>query len=176
MVNTSEWARGLGITSQTAAAALKRLEIQIVNGKFDRAKATALYQKHTRVRAKSAADAISKGVTPDMPKPPPAGAASDSRPTDYQTARARREMADAEAAELRVKREMGRLIDREQAERGAFEAFRELRDSAFTACKAMARKVQDLPTLRDVELALEDEMRRTFEGWEERMKARLDAS
>jgi hypothetical protein len=93
--------------------------------------------------------------------------------TNYDSAKTRQAIADAMRAELEVGRMAGRLVDRGRAERAAFDAFRELRDAIFAAAKSQARKVIGLSDVREVELAIEDELRVAFDGWEQRTAARI---
>lgn len=178
-VSVSKWAESVGISRQAGHQAVARCKIpQDQEGRVDPDVATFLYRQRTRARAPNGGSdrapdsdarmAIQSGPTPASAAPAPP-AASD----DYSTARARRERAEAEEAELRVARAAGRSLDRERAERGAFDAFRELRDAAFSAVRTQARKVIGLTEVRDVEHALEDELRGVFSGWEERMQRRL---
>jgi hypothetical protein len=182
LVSVAQWAESLGISRQAGHQAVKRCKIPLEGGRVDPAVANVLYQQRTRARAKAAkgapgAESAVDGVAvaTDAPKAPAAAPAPPPPPSDdsYQSARARRERAEAEEAELRVARAAGRQIDRERAEAGAFEAFRELRDAVFAAGKSAARRTVGMNEVREVELVIEDEIRAAFEGWDARMAARL---
>lgn len=172
----SKWAESVGISRQAGHQAVARCKIpQDQEGRVDPDVATFLYRQRTRARAPNGAsdrapDSDARVALPSGGAPASAAPAASE---DYSTARARRERAEAEEAELRVARAAGRSLDRERAERAAFEAFRELRDAAFSAVRTQARKVIGLTEVRDVEHALEDELRGVFSGWEERMQRRL---
>lgn len=91
----------------------------------------------------------------------------------YTDHKARQARADAERAEIEVARLAGRVLDRERAERAAFDAFRELRDASFAAMKSAARQVIGMTEVRDVEITLEDAIRQAFGEWDERMRQRI---
>ena len=109
---------------------------------------------------------------PTRPDSPPAGPESPPAAPGYQDHRTLRELADAERAELETARMAGRLVEKDLVERTVFESFRELRDAVFAACKSQARRVQGLTEIREIELALEDELRDAVGGWEQRMHRR----
>lgn len=176
LVTVAEWARSLGMSRQAGSQAVKRCKIPLEGGKVDPAVATVLYQQRTRARAKAspATDTAPPGASSGAPAPAPAPTPPAPPPDDgYQNARARRERAEAEEAELRVARAAGRQIDRERAESATFEAFRSLRDAVFAAGKSAARRTSGMNEVREVELAIEDELRQAFVGWEAAMRARL---
>lgn len=175
-LSVSEYARHRGCDEKAVRKAVAEGRIVAVeqDGKrrIDPVAADAQWAANTRARVRprvvgaALADAVSAPLASAPPKP-------DVGRGDYNMARARRELAEAEEAELRVARAAGRALDRERAERGAFDAFRELRDGSFAAMKSAARKVIGLTEVREVEIALEDELRGAFAGWEDRMRARL---
>jgi hypothetical protein len=148
------------------AASEGRIDVVVIDGKkrIDPAVADAQWEANTRARGLSRVGHAAAQ--------PSAGAASSTVPS-YNDSRARREQAEAEEAEIRVARAAGRALDRERAEKAAFDSFRELRDAVFIAVKKQARRVQGLVEVREIELALEDEVRAAFAGWEDRMQQRL---
>lgn len=174
-MTVAEWAKGLGVSRQAGHQAVQRCNIPLVDGKVDPGVATVLYEQRTRKRVKG-------GATAEAADGVPCGVAASSAPAapsapltgDYNAMRARREAAEAEEAELRVARAAGRALDRDRAERGAFDAFRELRDGSFAAMKSAARQVVGLVDVREIELELEDALRAAFNGWEDRMRRRLE--
>lgn len=174
LITFSDYARRRGCDEKAVRKAIAAQRITTVerDGKklIDPAVADIQWKQNTRVR-----------VRPNAP-PPPAGTAADAGstgeppappPPAYDDHKTRQAKADAERAELEVGKLAGRLIEREPAERGTYEAFRELRDAVFAAIKTQARKVIGLTEVREVELALEDEMRGAFDGWEQRIAQRL---
>lgn len=173
LLSQSAYARHRGCDEKAVRKAIAEQRITTVerDGKsfIDPDVADIQWARNTRARVRQDGSAAPAPATPTQAAPPP----SPGNEPDYQSLRARREKAEAEEAEIRVARAAGRALDRERAERGAFDAFRELRDAAFSAVKSQARRVHGLTELREIELALEDELRQAFAGWEERMQARL---
>lgn len=92
----------------------------------------------------------------------------------YGDHRARREKAEADRAEVLALRENEQALLREPAERAVFEAFRGLRDAAFQAMRDAAPKVRDLNEVREIQLALEDELRQAFINFDAAVRKRLD--
>lgn len=179
LLTIPEWGKSVGLARQTSYEAVKRCDIPVKDGKVDDEVATLLYRRSTRARVKtrdvppaSAPEGRAHQELADTPAPPAAALPAIAEP-GYASHRARRELADAERAEIETSKLAGRLVDRERGERAVFESFRELRDAIFAATKSQARRVLGLTEIREIELALEDEARDAFAGWEERMKRRL---
>lgn len=172
------YARHRGCDEKAVRKAIAANRISTINGMIDPAVADIQWEQNTRARANSRQNAsATAGATqapahgaaaPPAPNPPAGGAE-----LGYQDHRTRRELADAERAELETARLAGRLVDRERGERAVFDAFRELRDAAFAATKSQARRVHGLTEMREIELVLEEELREAFGGWEGRMRRRL---
>jgi hypothetical protein len=178
LITPTAYSRHRGCDEKAVRKAILAGRISTINGMIDPAVADIQWAQNTRARVDRRSKAPAAG---DATQPPahavdaptqPAGPAGTADP-GYADARARRERAEAEEAEIRVARSSGRALDRERAERGAFDAFRELRDAAFAACKSQARRVHGLTEMREIELALEEELREAFTGWEDRMQAKL---
>lgn len=73
----------------------------------------------------------------------PGAAGGTHNPDDhsYAASRARRERADAEAAEIEVAKLRGTLVARDDVDRGAFVAGRELRDALESSINALAAEL-----------------------------------
>lgn len=179
-MTVAEYARHRGCDEKAVRKALDERRISRAGpGRkcIDPEVADIQWAKNTRARtrpANAAAGAQAPVAAPapvDAPRQPttPPAAAEPG----YQDHRARRELADAERAEIETARMAGRLVDRERGERAVFESFRELRDAVFAATKSQARRVLGLTEVREIELALEEEARDAFSGWEERMRRRM---
>lgn len=176
-VSVSAWGRMEGIGTRSAHDAVERCGIPLHGKKVDPKVASELYRKGTRARARQIRAADSKPEVPEPAQTPAAPPAPEPGPAnDYQSARARRERADAERSELATAQMAGRLVDREAALKGVFDAFRQLRDAAFTGVKTQARAVVGLTDLREIEIALEDELRSVFASWEEQLRSRIGGS
>lgn len=92
----------------------------------------------------------------------------------YENHRARREKADADRAEIMALRERERTLLREPSERAVFDAFRGLRDAGFQAMRDVAPAVRDLTEVREIQLVLEEALRRAFLNFESAITKRLD--
>lgn len=88
----------------------------------------------------------------------------------YQAARARREMAEAEMAELEARRRAGALVNKAEVERGAFDAFRELRDATINALRDVADRLVGMTDVREIEHRLLDAYRAAHADFEGRMQ------
>lgn len=66
--------------------------------------------------------------------------------TGYAAARARREHADAEKAEMELQRKKGELVAYEDVLRGGFEVAREVRDTMIAAEKELAAELASVKT------------------------------
>lgn len=93
----------------------------------------------------------------------------------FMQERSRREKANADMAELRVKKQAGLVIDREPAERAVFDAFRELRDSIIVMHQSVAHELAQIAEPRAIALKLEAEFRRTMGEFEQQTRRRLAA-
>lgn len=191
LLSKSEYARRRGCAPSAVTKAIKEGRISLIGDKINPRLADLEWAENTRARADSGArtprspieaGGMAHATAPIAEVPPalpavegeaPAGAAAGQGESGYHEHRRRREAAEAERAELETARMAGRLVELERAERGTFEAFRELRDAAFAAIKSQARRIHGLTEVREIEVALEDELRGVFAGWEERMQQRL---
>lgn len=167
----SDWARSVGISRQSAHEAIKRCEIPVTAGKVDPLVATTLYRARTRIRSntRQAATAASPAAAPPV-TPPPATPSATPTAADHDL---RRKKADADMAELEVRRKAGQLVDRASAERAVFDAFRELRDATGNALRDAADRLVGLTDVREIEHRLLDAQRAAFEAFEARMQRRL---
>jgi hypothetical protein len=122
-------------------------------GLIDPEVADIQWAKNTRARVSpqavgvtdAAADLVSQaaGTAPaPSPTPTPAPSTSPSPPAQsesgYTAARARREMADAERAEIEVKKARGEYVLAEDVARAGFEIGRDLRDTMESAENGLA--------------------------------------
>lgn len=83
--------------------------------------------------------------------------------TGYAAARARREHAEAEQAELELKRKKGELVARADIERGVFEVAREMRDTMEAAINQLAPELAPLTTAEECERVLRRHNRAVFD-------------
>jgi signal transduction protein with GAF and PtsI domain len=177
LITVSDYARRRGCDEKAVRKAIESERITAIerDGKrlIDPEVANIQWARNTRARAGSAAAAPAPGeaatsAPPSAASPPPPQASGD-----YQNARARREHAEAEEAEIRVALAAGRALDRQRAERAVFDAFRQIRDAWFAANQTSAQKVLGMTEEQAIRQALDDEARSSLADWEQRLVARL---
>lgn len=161
----SDWARSVGISRQSAHEAIKRCEIPVTAGKVDPLVATTLYRARTRIRSntRQAAAAAPPGTAP--PEAPPQTLLSGA---DHDL---RRKKADADKAELEARRMAGQLVEKDAVERGAFAAFRELRNATENALRDAADRLVGLTDVREIEHRLLDAYRAAHAQFETRIRS-----
>lgn len=84
-------------------------------------------------------------------------------------------MFSAKKAELEFKRLSGELLEKAGVERTVFNMFRLLRDHAFQAPQRAAVRVMTMSDPREIENVISEELRKAFDGWDEKMAERLAA-
>ena len=178
LITQSEYARRRGVAKSAVAKAVAEQRISLIDGKIDPAVADIQWSQNTRARADSGRPtaAHEPGGGQGAALPPDAAAALEQPPSkdaSYQELRARRELAAVEREERENAKEAGRLVDRAVVERAVFDAFRQLRDAVIATGPRVSPKVVGLTDARDVEHQIVAELRKAFQGWEERMHERL---
>jgi hypothetical protein len=185
LITQAEYARRRGVAKSAVAKAVAEGRITLIDGKVNEQVANIQWEQNTRARADSArtsapgsagegqggAGGSDGAVVAEAGTSPAQPGASPS----YNDFRTRREAADAERSEIELAKMRGRLVDRETVERAIFDAFRALRDAAFSAPQRAAPRVIGMADSRDIEIAFAAELRKAFEGWEVRMLQRLPA-
>ena len=112
LVSKSAYARHRGVDEKAVRKAVAEGRISLINGKIDPAVADIQWAANTRVRAGSGTDLLTQATAVQTDARPvtapvsPAAAVLES----YTAARARREAAEAERAELGLAEEKGELI------------------------------------------------------------------
>ena len=171
LLTISDYARHRGCDEKAVRKALAEGRITRTGTDrrcIDPAVADIQWANNTRARGDSTRK---PGAAPGVDKPgqPPADDGAD----DYKDHRARREKAEADRAENIALREQQQVLMREPAERAIFDAFRALRDTAFQAMRDAAPKVRDLTESREIQLVLEEELRRAFTAFDASTRKRL---
>jgi hypothetical protein len=82
---------------------------------------------------------------------------------DYSEARARRERAEAEEAEMRTAKIRGTMVLREDVDRGTFEVLREARDRLTAAGRRLASEVANISSAEACESVIDRELRIVLE-------------
>lgn len=177
LITQSEYARRRGVAKSAVAKAVAEGRISLIDGMIDEEVADIQWAKNTRARADSGrsgpisetgqADVLSQAT------PAPVAAAADPATPDgqpsYADYRARTEKATAERAERENAREAGKLADTAQVKRGIYDSYRALRDAAMAVAQRAAPRCIGLGDARDIERVISEELRKAFEGWEQRM-------
>jgi len=187
LLSVSDYARHRGCDEKAVRKAITENRITAItdaNGKrrIDPDVADIQWAKNTRARADSsravAAPAAVVNAAPGAVFMAPAETAApeqaqaDGQP-GYSDYRARTEKATAERAERDNMREAGKLAYTADVKRGIYDSFRALRDATMAVAQRAAPRCIGLGDARDIERVISDELRKAFEGWEERMLAML---
>jgi len=93
----------------------------------------------------------------------------------YNKARTAKEAIGARILDMELKRRAGELVERRLVEPTVFEAFRSLRDRCFAVPALCAPNLLGLTDAREIELAIADELRLAFDGFEQQTAAALNA-
>jgi hypothetical protein len=188
----ARWRKEHGLPGSSREAVRKAVDegrISVDNdGQIDSEVADIQWAKNTRARvspqatatdaAVAGADLVSQAAAPASaqatpPPPTPTPAPSNG----YTEARARREIAEAEQAEIELRKMRGDIVMSEDVARAGFEAGRDLRDAAEAAENGLAAELAALSSadacrdvLRRHHRALFDALARS---WREKMGQRL---
>lgn len=182
LLTVSAYARHRGCDEKAVRKAIAENRITAIadaSGKrrIDPAVADIQWAQNTRARADSvrtgAAPAASQPTVPSAAVAAPGEVLGETGPQDgqpnYADYRARTEKATAERAERENMREAGKLADTAQVKRGIYDSYRALRDAAMAVAQRAAPKCIGMGDARDIERVISDELRKAFEGWEQRM-------
>lgn len=177
LTTVAEWAKLVGISRQSAYDAVTRCGIPLVDGKLDPDYATHLYQKHTRPRANAQRPSPMANEAPASTPAGAGGAETEAKPAKvpgYDTSRARREAAEATAAEIKLAEMSGQFLLKADVDAAAFEAARALRDGLMNCARRIAADVAPLRTAEECEDVIEREMRALLESMAHAFSERLD--
>lgn len=182
LMTKAAYARHRGCDEKAVRKAIAENRISLINGKIDATVADIQWAQNTRARADSrrvGLPGLDGDHRPAAQKTNTPGVQESRSGNDatvepgYQDYRTRRERADAEKAEMETGKMAGRLIERDSTERAIFDAFRQLRDAVMASAQRSAPKIIGLSDVREIERLLNEEQRKAFQGWEERMLERL---
>ena len=116
LISQAEYARHRGCSQAAGNYAVKAGRITLIDGKVDPVEADRQWERNSRARPKGTGDVrSSREEAPARSAPPPSPPpAADPIDTDmvpnYQESRARREAAEADLAELKVRTQRGELV------------------------------------------------------------------
>jgi len=167
LTTIAEWAKTVGISRQSAYAAVERCGIPVLNGEVDPEYATHLYRKNTRQRANgNRPDSLASGVQPASVAGSggAGGAEPKTKVPGYDSSRARREAAEAELAELKLAEQAGRFLLRDDVDSCVFEVARALRDGLMNCARRIAADVAPLTTADECEAVIDREHRILLES------------
>jgi hypothetical protein len=178
LTTIAKWAESLGISRQSGYDAVKRCEIPVQDGKVDAEYATLLYQRNTRQRANgNRPDALAGGAQSASPAGA-GGAEPVAKVPGYDSSRARREAAEAGAAELRLAEMAGKYVVKADVDSAAFEIARALRDGLMNCARRIAADVAPLSSAEECEAAIDREHRALLESlvhaFDEKLGVHLD--
>lgn len=170
-------ARGLPGGSRVAVhKAVNEGRISLIGDKIDPAVADIQWERNTRARlspeavaapepAGAPGDLVSQAAADPGPGSATAGPADKPAPMDtgYASARARREQAEAEMAEIEAAAARGAMVRREDVDRAMFEIGRELRDRLASCARRVAAEVSSLATAEACEEVIDREHRIVLE-------------
>ena len=180
LLTVSAYARQRGCDEKAVRKAIAENRITAIPAadgrrRIDPAVADIQWAQNTRARADSGRTALAAPVgsggsgvmASDAPGAPESGASADQ--PSYSDYRARTEKATAERAERENMREAGRLVENDRVKRGIYDSYRALRDAAMAVGQRAAPRCVGMGDARDIEHVISDELRKAFEGWEQRM-------
>lgn len=180
LLTVSAYARHRGCDEKAVRKAISDNRITAIAAadgrrRIDPAVADIQWAQNTRARADSgravAASAVGQAgggaISSDAPVAPEPGASAEQ--PSYSDYRARTEKATAERAERENMREAGRLVENDRVKRGIYDSYRALRDAAMAVGQRAAPRCVGMGDARDIEHVISDELRKAFEGWEQRM-------
>lgn len=187
LVSQAEYARMRGVAKSAVHKAVTERRISLIDGKIDPAVADIQWERNTRARADSGRSAIADqpplGLAAEAAHAPPSAPAPPFAPmvgADYSEARARRERAEAEEAEMRTAKIRGTMVLRDDVDRALFEIGRELRDRLTGCGRRIASEVANLATAEACESVIDREHRIVLEllstGLREKMGAPVKAA
>lgn len=167
LTTIAEWAKTVGISRQSAYAAVDRCEIPVTDGQVDPEYATHLYRKNTRQRANgNRPDPLAPGAQPAGVAGSGGAGGAEPKPKTpgYDSSRARREAAEAEIAEIKLAEQAGRFLVRSDVDSCVFEVARAMRDGLMNCARRIAADVAPLMTADECEAVIDREHRILLES------------
>ena len=116
---------------------------------------------------------VSGDVFRDMIRTSEPDFGDDGPDEDHQVARTRREIAEANIAEIKEAELKGRYIEKTAVDRAVFEAARGLRDGLTNCSRRMAAEVAALSTPNECEIVIAKELRHLLEAFTRQLASRI---
>lgn len=168
LIKISEWAKALNISRQSAYDAVKRCEIPVADGMVDSDYATMLYQRNTRGRANGKRDPMAANSSAAQGAAEPAAAGQS-----YDSARARREAAEASLSEIKLAEANGKYLVKDDVAAAVFKISRSLRDGLMNCARRTGAEVAALTTAEECEAVIAREHRALLESMYQALSAEL---
>lgn len=179
LMTVAAWGRTLGISRQSAAEAVTRCGIKVVDKKIDADKATALYKKNTRQRVNENKHPVSSpnvSAARSAGTPPPAAIDPTDGIPEYDVSRRRREAAEATLSEIAAEKEADKFLEKADVDSVVFEVARAMRDGLMNCSRRIAADVASLTTADECEAAIEKEHRALLETMAHTLAEKLSVS
>ncbi|MBX9960582.1 MAG: hypothetical protein K2Y15_10655 [Burkholderiaceae bacterium] len=158
LMTKAAYARHRGCDEKAVRKAIAEGRISLIDGKIDPAVADIQWMQNTRARVnrRSTINPSSEECAQAGRAQPPVSASVDS---GYSEARARRERAEADEAEMRTAKMRGAMVMREDVDRAMFEIGRQIRDRLIACSKRVGSEVASLQSAEACEAVIEREHR-----------------
>ena len=182
LLSKSAYARHRGVDEKAVRKAVTEGRISLINGKIDPAVADIQWAANTRARAGSGAGAAAAVAGGDLVAQALASAPADAgaqqpapaAPVDgYNAARARREVADAETAEIQLKKLRGEILITADVARAGFEVGRDLRDAMESSVNSLAAELASVSNADAVADILRRHNRALQETWSKSFREKI---
>jgi hypothetical protein len=169
LIKIADWAKSINISRQSAYDAVKRCDIPVIDGQVDSEYATMLYQRNTRGRANGKRDALSAGFSAA-----PGGAYPAAASSSYDSARARREAAEASISEMKLGEMNGKYLVKDDVASAIFKISRALRDGLTNCARRIGADVAALNSADDCEEVITREHRALLDSMRQALSAELE--
>lgn len=182
LISKSAYARHRGVDEKAVRKAVAEGRISLINGKIDPAVADIQWAANTRARvgagSVAAPDLLTAGspVQADAPAATPTAAPGVVVPEGYTAARARREAADAETAEIQLKKLRGEILITADVARAGFEVGRELRDAMESSVNPLAAELAAIGNADGCADVLRRHNRALQELWSKTFREKIGAA
>jgi hypothetical protein len=180
LMTQAEYAAHRGCSAVAVHKAVKAGRISLIGDKIDPAVADIQWAANTRARQRNvgsadpqASDLVDQAGGGEQAPAPFVAAAAPLADTGYNAARARREQAEADLAEMAAKKQRGELVAWEDVSRGGFEVGRDLRDAGESAVNSLAAELANIQNADEVAVVLRRHHRALFDvlvkSWREKV-------
>lgn len=171
LISFAEYARHRGVGKSTITKAIKEGRITPIEGKIDPVVADIQWDANTRAKASKATDHM-RGHRTATGGGGGSLLGSSALPNDgYNVNRARREAADARKAEIEAAKAANSVMDRERGVRGAYTAFRGLRDVVMPLGRRLAPRLASMTDVREIAGLLDEAHAKALRSWSARVLA-----